>query len=158
MFARLGWSLYAGEQVPDSLSKPWKRIVAAAGEALKLLSTRIPRQRTLLGYEVDKAARARLGGSPDILPRPLGYNLNRDQNNFGVRFDNYLTRDDREIMPGMGFTLQPGIYTDTHALRTCVNLFITGDREVSLSAPLQQEIIAVLAPPAGADSLRASSR
>jgi len=158
MFARLGWSLYTGEQVPDSLSKSWKKIVAAAEEALGLLRARIPRQRTLLGYEVAQAARAKLGSSPDILPRPLGYNLNRDQHNFGVRFDNYLTHDDREIMPGMGFTLQPGIYKDTYALRTCANLFIRGDRQVKLSAPLQQEIIAVLAPASGADSLKAPSR
>ena len=107
---------------------------------------------------MDRAARARLGNPPDILPRPLGYNLNRDQHNFGVRFDNYLTHDDREIMPGMGFTLQPGIYKDTYALRTCTNLFITGDRQVSLSAPLQQEIIAVLAPAAEVDSLKSASR
>ncbi len=145
MFARLGWSLYAGEQVPDSLSRPWERIVAAAEEALGLLRGRIPRQiTTLRGYEVDQAARAKLGSIPDILPRPLGYNLNRNQHHFGVRFDNYLAHDDREIMPGMGFTLEPGIYTDTYALRTCANLFIDGTRQVNLSAPLQRKIIAVL--------------
>jgi hypothetical protein len=144
MFARLGWSLYAGEQVPDSLSKPWERIVDAAEEALGLLSDRIQHRETLRGYEVDQAARAKLGSIPDILPRPLGYNLNRDQHRFGVRLDNYLAHDDREIMPGMGFTLEPGIYTDTYALRTCTNLFIHGNRQVNLPAPLQRKIIAVL--------------
>ena len=62
----------------------------------------------------------------------------------GARKKVYLAHDDREIMPGMGFTLEPGIYTDTYALRICANLFIDGNRQVNLSAPLQREIIAVL--------------
>ena len=160
MFARFGWSLYTGEQVPDSLGRAWERIVAASEGALELLRGRIPRHRTVLGFEVDRAARGKLGGRPDILPGPVGYNLNRDQHNFGVRFDDYLAHDDREIMPGMGFTLQPGIYTDAYALRTCNNLFIDSTLEVSLAVPLQRKIIAVLAPPApvpAADSLAAPS-
>jgi len=56
-----------------------------------------------------------------------------------------------------GFTLEPGIYTDTYALRICANLFIDGKRQVSLSAPIQRKIIAVLAPASGADSLSVSS-
>ena len=150
MFARLGWTLYIGDKVPDSLAADWERITAAADEALNVLKTRIPREReTLLGYEVDRAARIKLGSEPDILPRPLGFNLNRLGHDFGVRFDSYTAVDDREVMPGMGFTLEPGIYRENHALRMCANLFIDGERKVNISAPLQRKIAAVLAGDAG---------
>ena len=89
-----------------------------------------------------------LGGNPHVLPRALGYNLNRRGRNFGVGFDNYLYLDNREIMPGLGFTLEPGIYSKHYALRLCANLFLEGDRELTLSAPLQRKLIAVLGDPA----------
>jgi Xaa-Pro aminopeptidase len=145
MFARLGWSFLLNEEIPDSLQADWKRIVAAADEALSVLNNNIPQKRSLMGYQVDRAGRAKLGGNPHALPRPLGNNLNPYDHNFGVRFDSYMAYDDREIMPGMGFTLEPGIYYENHfALRMCANLMIESDRSIYLSAPLQQEIEAVL--------------
>ena len=149
MYARLGWSFLVAEEIPDSLQAPWASIVAAANEALVILNRHIPKEKVLRGYQVDQAARAKLlGRDAHLLPRPLGNNLNPYDHNFGVRFDNYMAYDDREIMPGMGFTLEPGIYRqDFYALRMCANLVIEGDRNIYLSAPLQQEIEAVLATP-----------
>jgi len=146
MYARLGWSFYVDEDIPDALKASWESVVAAAREALDMLEWNIPKSKILRGYQVDQAARAKLGGSPHTLPRPMGYNLNPYDHSYGVRFDNYLAFDDREIMPGMGFTLEPGIYQeDSYALRLCTNVLIEGDRSIYLSAPLQREIEAVLA-------------
>jgi Xaa-Pro dipeptidase len=146
MHARLGWCLFVGDSVPDSLGADWRRVKSAADSALVLLRSRIPRGKTLCGYEVDEAARAKIGPDPDLLPRPLGLNLNPYGHLFGVRFDSFTARDDREIMPGLGFTLEPGIYREKYALRLCGNLRIDGKRQVVLSAPLQKRIVAVLAP------------
>ncbi|HUU28754.1 MAG TPA: M24 family metallopeptidase [archaeon] len=146
MHARLGWSLYVGEDVPEPLASDWRRIAAAADSAVAVLKFHLPNEKKILqGYQVDQAARLHLGDDPDILPRPVGFNLNPYGHLFGVRFDNYLAHDDREIMPGMGFTLEPGIYREKRALRMCANIFIDGERQVNLSAPLERELIAVLA-------------
>ncbi|MEA2063856.1 MAG: M24 family metallopeptidase [Gemmatimonadota bacterium] len=147
MRARLGWTFYIGEEVPEELQGQWKNIVAAADAALEILEGYIPRKLVLQGYRVDQAARARLGGQAHTPPRPLGFNLNPENHRFGVRFDDYMAHDDREIIPGMGFTLEPGLYYEgLHALRMCNNVLIQGDRSIFLSAPLQREIDAVLAP------------
>ncbi len=148
MHARLGWTLVASETIAPGLQQAWDRIAAAADTVLALVARRIKSSIPLTGLEVDKAARPLLGGNPHVLPRALGYNLNRAGHKFGVRFDNYLYIDNREIMPGLGFTLEPGIYSKQYALRLCTNLFIEGDRELTLSAPLQRKPIAVLGSPA----------
>jgi Xaa-Pro aminopeptidase len=137
-----------GEKVPDSLAGDWRKIVAAAETALDVLKTHLANEKKILpGWQVDQAARVILGEDPSLLPHPLGFNLNPDGHRFGVNFDNYLARDDRQIMPGLGFTLEPGIYREGNtALRMCANLFIDGERQVTLSAPLEREISAVLAP------------
>jgi Xaa-Pro aminopeptidase len=147
MHARLGWTVVAADSVRTGLQNNWNGIVAAADSAVALLSRRVGSDKPLTGREVDQAARPLLGRRPNILPRALGYNLNRKGKKFGVRFDNYLYLDNREILPGMGFTLEPGIYLEKSALRICANLFLEGDREVTLSAPLQRRLIPALAPP-----------
>ncbi|MFH1069450.1 MAG: M24 family metallopeptidase [Candidatus Glassbacteria bacterium] len=146
MFARLGWTLYTGAAVPEGLANSWARIAAAADTALAVLETRLAGGGSLQGWEVDRASRSVLSGDPNSLPRPFGYNLNRRGLRFGVRFDDYLAHDDREVMPGLGFTLEPGIYLPEYALRLCADLFIEADRSVTLTAPLQRRIIAVLGP------------
>ena len=147
MYARLGWTFLIAEEIPDSLQVPWESVVAAADEALAMLENHIPKNKILRGYQVGQAARTKLpGGNAHLLPRPLGNNLNPYGHNFGVRFDSYLAYDDREVMPGMGFTLEPGIYRENfYALRLCANLLIEGDRSIYLSAPLQRKLEAVLA-------------
>lgn len=148
MFARIGWTLCLDSTVEQSLAADWDRVASAADAALELLRARIPARRMTLGYQVDEAAREKLGPDPNILPRPLGRNLNAWGRDFGVQFDNYLARDDRELMPGMGFTLEPGIHRARHALRMCNNVVIDGEWRIILSAPLQRRIIPVLAGPA----------
>ncbi len=148
MHARLGWTLVVSETIAPGLQRSWDRITAAADTALALVTRRIRSSKPLTGREVDEAARPLLSRDPHVLPRALGYNLNRTGRHFGVRFDNYLYLDNREVMPGLGFTLEPGIYSPHYALRLCDNMFIEGDREVTLSAPLQRQPIAVLGDPA----------
>ncbi len=147
MFARLGWTLLADTTVNAPLDAQWKMITAAADAAVDYLGLQMGSGKEVLGYQVDDTARAQFD-SPDMLPRPLGFNLNPWNHSYGVQFDNWLSHDDREVMPGMGFTLEPGIWSN-NALRMCANLIISsgpdGKPAVELSAPLQRRIIPLLA-------------
>ena len=51
--------------------------------------------------------------------------------------DDYETRDDRKLLPGTGFTIEPGIYTKEFGVRTEINMVVErkiGDRHRSLSS------------------------
>jgi Xaa-Pro aminopeptidase len=41
----------------------------------------------------------------------------------GVHLDDYETHDDRRILPGTGFTIEPGLYFDSFGVRTEINVF-----------------------------------
>ena len=59
----------------------------------------------------------------------------------GVHMDDYETHDDRRLIPGTGFTIEPGVYTkrvrradrDQHVRRTSATPYVTG--------PLQTDIV-----------------
>ena len=45
----------------------------------------------------------------------------------GVHMDDYETHDDRRLIAGTGFTIEPGVYTKVFGVRTEINMFV-GER------------------------------
>ena len=42
--------------------------------------------------------------------------------------DDYETHDDRRLVPGTGFTIEPGIYTKEFGVRTEINMVVGASR------------------------------
>ncbi|MCK4641939.1 MAG: M24 family metallopeptidase, partial [Candidatus Marinimicrobia bacterium] len=60
----------------------------------------------------------------------------------GVHIDNLETKDERELVPGICFSIEPGIYLPGEmAVRSEINVFITEDREVVVAGAEQEELI-----------------
>jgi Xaa-Pro aminopeptidase len=53
--------------------------------------------------------------------------------------DDYESHDDRRLMPGTGFTIEPGLYFDSFGVRTEINVYY-GDREALVTGPAQTAI------------------
>jgi hypothetical protein len=67
---------------------------------------------TLRGWQVDRASRQVLesaGYSAHVLHR-TGHNLGVEVHGNGVHMDDYETHDDRRLLAGTGFTIEPGVY------------------------------------------------
>ena len=69
-----------------------------------------------------------------------GHNLGRDVHGNGVHMDDYESHDDRRLLPGTGFTIEPGLYFDSFGVRTEINMFY-GQREALMTGPAQTEIV-----------------
>ena len=54
--------------------------------------------------------------------------------------DDYETHDDRRLIPGTGFTIEPGVYNERFGVRTEINMFID-EREARVTGPLQTELV-----------------
>ena len=97
---------------------------------------------TLRGWQVDRAAREVLeqaGFGERILHR-TGHNLGRDVHGNGVHMDDYETHDDRRLLPGTGFTIEPGLYFESFGVRTEINVYY-GEREAPVTGPAQTQIV-----------------
>ena len=60
----------------------------------------------------------------------------------GVHMDDYETHDDRRLIPGTGFTIEPGIYTAEFGVRTEINMFVS-ERSATVTGPRQEEFVLV---------------
>jgi Xaa-Pro aminopeptidase len=56
--------------------------------------------------------------------------------------DDYETHDDRRLLVGTGFTIEPGVYFDDFGVRSEINM-IVGPRDARVTGPVQTAIVAL---------------
>lgn len=142
VYADITWVGFTGRAVPDEMTRAFEAIRQARDAATALVREAARDQRDLRGWQVDRAARHVLeqaGFGERILHR-TGHNLGRDVHGNGVHMDDYETHDDRRLLPGTGFTIEPGLYFDSFGVRTEINMFY-GQREALVTGPVQTEIV-----------------
>jgi Xaa-Pro aminopeptidase len=142
VYADITWVGYTGRTVPSELARAFGAICKARDAAAVLVQDSARNQTDLRGWQVDRAARQVLedaGFGERILHR-TGHNLGRDVHGNGVHMDDYESHDDRRLLPGTGFTIEPGLYFDSFGVRTEINMYY-GRREAVITGPVQQEIL-----------------
>jgi Xaa-Pro dipeptidase len=142
VFADITWVGFTGTNVPPEMARAFEAIRQARDAAVALVRQSASDQRDLRGWQVDRAARdvlERAGFGERILHR-TGHNLGRDVHGNGVHMDDYESHDDRRLMAGTGFTIEPGLYFEFFGVRTEINMFY-GEREAQITGPSQTEIV-----------------
>jgi Xaa-Pro aminopeptidase len=130
--------------VADQAARAFDAIVRARDAALALVEESAMTGRELHGWEVDRAARNVLeqSGYGDHILHRTGHSLGETVHGNGVHLDDYETHDDRRILPGTGFTIEPGLYFDTFGVRTEINVF-RRERDAVISGPRQMSLVAL---------------
>jgi Xaa-Pro dipeptidase len=142
VFADITWMAYTGRAVPDEYARAFGAARDGRDAAIDLVQRATQEGRDLRGFEVDRACRdviERAGYGAQFIHR-TGHSLGEEVHGNGVHMDDYETHDDRRLIPGTGFTIEPGVYTDRYGVRTEINMFI-GRREARVSGPRQREIV-----------------
>jgi hypothetical protein len=54
--------------------------------------------------------------------------------------DDYETHDDRRLLVGTGFTIEPGIYLSHFGIRSEINV-VVGERTAEVTGPVQRALV-----------------
>ena len=136
---------YAGVTPPEKFVKVFNTVAAARDAAVQLVQNAAKNGQQLQGWQVDRAASAVLrdaGYGGHILHR-TGHSLGESVHGNGVNMDDYETYDDRRLLPGTGFTIEPGVYFSDFGVRSEINLIMHA-RDATVSGALQTEILALV--------------
>jgi Xaa-Pro aminopeptidase len=146
VFADQTWMGFAGARVPDQVARVWKTVRDARDAAIRMVQQAAAEQRPIAGYEVDQAARAVIeaDGFGDEFVHRTGHSIDRDLHGSGPHMDDYETHDERLLVPGVGFSIEPGIYlSGEFGIRSEVNMFLgEGGPEVTPGSPQRELILA----------------
>jgi Xaa-Pro dipeptidase len=141
VFADITWMAFTGSTVPARVQAAWSATAAARDAAIAFVRDGIAAGRTVRGFEVDATARAVLidaGFGAHILHR-TGHSLGQEIHGNGVHMDDYETHDDRRLVPGLGFTIEPGLYFEDFGIRTEIDMTV-GLQEATVTGDIQREM------------------
>lgn len=145
VFADITWVGITGSTVPAEPARAFKAIADARDAAIALVEESALSGRDVRGWEVDRAARTVLeqAGYTDQILHRTGHSLGENVHGNGVHMDDYETHDERRLLPGTGFTVEPGLYFPEFGVRTEINMF-RGERDATVTGPRQSEIVTLL--------------
>jgi Xaa-Pro aminopeptidase len=147
-FADQTWMAYTGGTPPAEVVRTFQTVMAARDRAVAVLRDRWAGGHAVTGAELDDAARGVIqdAGFGEYFVHRTGHSIDRDLHGSGPHLDNYETHDDRRLLPGIGFSVEPGIYlTGRFGVRTEINVVLhEGGPEVTPSEP--QRALMLLAP------------
>jgi len=142
VFADITWVGFTGSAVPDRYARAFAAARDGRDAAIALVTDRVAQGREVRGFEVDRACRdviEKAGYGAAFIHR-TGHSLGTEVHGNGVHMDDYETHDDRRLIPGTGFTIEPGIYTAEFGVRTEINMFV-GERAATVTGPAQTEFV-----------------
>ncbi len=154
LWARENDGIFADQTWMGSLGAPserdtriWLAVRDARDAAISLLRKRISGHQPVKGGEVDDAARAVITerGYGDNFIHRTGHSIDpRDLHGSGPHIDNLETREERELIPGVGFSIEPGIYlAGDVGMRSEVNGFIGSDGLLITPSDYQTDLLVV---------------
>lgn len=142
VFADISWVGFTGNAVPDEVTRVFTVARDARDAAVSFLQDAARAGREVRGFELDRAARSvieRAGYGQYILHR-TGHSLGESVHGNGAHLDDYETHDERRLLPGTGFTIEPGIYLDRFGVRTEINVVWAPDGP-EVTGPRQRDIV-----------------
>jgi Xaa-Pro aminopeptidase len=154
LWAREKNGVYADQTWMGSLGTPserdtrvWLAVRDARDAAISLLRERLSSRQEVRGGEVDDAARAVIEsrGFGEFFIHRTGHSIDsRDLHGSGPHIDNLETREERALIPGIGFSIEPGVYlAEDVGMRSEVNGFVGKDGILITPSDYQRDLLVV---------------
>jgi Xaa-Pro aminopeptidase len=140
------WCGFAGPEPPAEYRTIFATVVAARDAAVAFVADRLERGAPVAGWEVDDVCRRVVvdAGYGDRFVHRTGHSIGTAVHGNGVNIDNLETKDERLLVPGICFSIEPGIYlAGEMAVRSEINVFITPSGSVEVAGAMQRDLVLV---------------
>jgi Xaa-Pro dipeptidase len=140
------WTAYVGREVPEPCARVFDVVRRARDAVVERLVERFGAGKDVAGWELDDVSRGIVAeaGYGEFFIHRTGHNIGQDLHGNGANLDNLETRDERRILPGTCFSVEPGIYLDEFGVRSEINVIVTHEGKVEVTGPSQERIVALL--------------
>lgn len=149
VYADQTWMGYLGAEIPERVRPVWDAVRSARDAAVAFLQSAWREGRAVMGGEVDDVCRGVIveRGYGDAFIHRTGHSIDAEVHGMGPNIDNLETREVRHLIPGVGFSIEPGIYLPGDVgMRSEINVYM-GENGPEVTTPdPQAEIFALLRP------------
>lgn len=142
------WMGYIGTEVPENIEMIFGIAAEARDAGRRMVVARFASGRPVHGWEIDDAVRKVIddAGYGEYFIHRTGHNIGEEVHGNGANIDNLETKDERVIIPGTCFSIEPGIYMPDRKLgfRTEIDVFVNDEGTVEVAGAVQDKVIAIL--------------
>jgi len=142
------WMGYIGKKVPEKIESIFNIVRSARDTALGFVKDKFLKTEPVFGWQVDDVCREVIvkAGYGDYFTHRTGHNIGEQVHGNGVNIDNLETKDERQILPGLCFSVEPGIYLPDEKMgfRTEIDVFVTEKGEIKVCGDIQKSVIPIL--------------
>jgi Xaa-Pro aminopeptidase len=138
------WVGYIGDTPPRKYQEIFGVARDARDAAIRFVQECFAAKKPCRGWEVDDVCRAvvKKARYGKFFVHRTGHSIGEETHGNGVNIDNLETKDERELMPGCCFSIEPGIYLPgSMAVRTEINMFIRDDGTAEVTGAVQHDLV-----------------
>lgn len=139
---------YIGKSVPQRYEEVFQVVARARDAGIAIVKEAFAKGEPLQGWQVDKATRdvIEAAGYGEFFIHRTGHSIGQETHGNGANMDNLEMRDERLVLPGTCFSIEPGIYLPEFGVRSEIDVFVDREGNVHVTGgDLQQAVIPILA-------------
>jgi Xaa-Pro aminopeptidase len=147
VYADYTWTGFMGSEIPERYQKIFTLVRDARDAAITFVKERISKEQSFYGHEVDAAARTVItdAGYGNSFVHRTGHSIGEEVHGNGANMDGLETRDERRVLPGSCFSIEPGIYLPGEfGVRSEVNVYVSEREAIVTGTPMQTELVRIL--------------
>lgn len=136
------WTAFCGAAPPQRMLDVFQAVAGARDAAVTRVMKAAESGEPLCGYQVDDAARSYLRerGLDEYFIHRTGHSIGEDVHGTGANMDNFETHDDRPVVPGLCFSVEPGVYLAEFGIRSEVNVY-RSESGAEVTGEVQRELL-----------------
>jgi Xaa-Pro aminopeptidase len=144
VYADITWTAYVGDRVPRRHQEVFDIVIGARDSALQFLQGSFQRGEPVQGWQADAVARQYIEerGYGQYFTHRLGHSISYEVHGEAVNLDGFETHDTRRIIPGIGFSIEPGIYLPEFGVRSEIDAYMSETGPYATS-PVQREVVMI---------------
>lgn len=141
----VSWCMNVGNDIDPEYQRLFDMVNGVRELILSEIQTKLDADAPIHGCDIDALAQSifREQGMEQYLMHRTGHNIGHNCHGVGANLDDYETHDDRCLLPGTMFSVEPGIYTEKYGVRLEYDVHITPDKKIRIYGPIQNEILVI---------------
>jgi Xaa-Pro aminopeptidase len=148
VYADITWVGFAGPEPSAKHREIFGLVKQARDAAVQHLQQAWKAGEELMGWQVDRVTRDVIdkAGYGQYFFHRTGHSMGPGDSvhALGVNIDDLETHDTRKILPGVGFSIEPGIYLPEFGVRLEIDVFVDPQKGPTVTSSLQTEIVRIL--------------
>jgi Xaa-Pro aminopeptidase len=138
------WTGFCGETIPDRVQTVFEVVRDARKRACDYVIRKTAARESFAGFEVDDVARGYIAqqGFGDHFFHRTGHSIGAEVHGTGANMDNLESHDERRVIAGTCFSVEPGVYLPEFGIRSEVNVYV-GDGWARVTGEQQDALVRV---------------